>query len=88
MTVEKDNQRLGMDRTITRRDFLNGVAIGAGGIASPGWLSALGPDEFASELIRSASIKLTTRSFTVRSSWELVFSSIAKLSAKTGLCPA
>jgi spermidine dehydrogenase len=49
MTVEKDNQRLGMDRTITRRDFLNGVAIGAGVIASSGWLSGMAADEFAPE---------------------------------------
>ena len=30
---------LGMDRAITRRDFLNGVAIGIGSIAAGTWLS-------------------------------------------------
>ncbi len=49
MSVEKENHRLGMDRAITRRDFLNGVAIGAGVIASSGWLSGMAADEFAPE---------------------------------------
>src|SRR5258708_6050160 len=49
MNVEKENQRLGLNRSITRRNFLNGVAIGVGAVASPGWLSAFGPDEFAPE---------------------------------------
>jgi spermidine dehydrogenase len=31
-------RELGMDRTITRRDFLNGVAIGIGGLAAAPWL--------------------------------------------------
>src|SRR5580700_559869 len=31
MSVEKKNRELGMDRAITRRDFLNGVAVGVGG---------------------------------------------------------
>jgi len=30
MSVEKKDRELGMDRSITRRDFLNGVAIGVG----------------------------------------------------------
>jgi len=29
---DSENRRLGMDRAITRRDFLNGVAIGVGGL--------------------------------------------------------
>jgi spermidine dehydrogenase len=37
------DRRLGMDRPITRRDFLNGVAIGAGGLAAGGWLAACHP---------------------------------------------
>jgi spermidine dehydrogenase len=49
MTVEKENHRLGMDRAITRRDFLNGIAIGAGVIASSGWLSGMAANEFAPE---------------------------------------
>ena len=28
-----------MDRAITRRDFLNGVAIGIGGAIASGWLA-------------------------------------------------
>jgi len=34
---ERDPSRdrdLGMDRSITRRDFLNGLAIGAGGVSA------------------------------------------------------
>ncbi len=36
---DRDNhdRALGMDRAITRRDFLNGVAIGVGGMALPAW---------------------------------------------------
>ena len=49
MNDNKDNQRLGMNCAITRRDFLNGVAIGAGAIASSGWLAAVDADEFAPE---------------------------------------
>jgi spermidine dehydrogenase len=49
MSNKKENQRLGMDRAITRRDFLNGVAIGTGAIASSGWLAGLAGDEFAPE---------------------------------------
>jgi spermidine dehydrogenase len=38
MAGEKDKDReLGMGRAITRRDFLNGVAIGVGGLALPAW---------------------------------------------------
>jgi hypothetical protein len=31
MSVEKKDRELGMNRAITRRDFLNGVAVGVGG---------------------------------------------------------
>ncbi|HEY1676309.1 MAG TPA: NAD(P)-binding protein [Candidatus Sulfotelmatobacter sp.] len=48
MNEKKDDQGTGMSCPITRRDFLNGVAIGAGAIASSGWLAALS-DEFAPE---------------------------------------
>ena len=34
-------RELGMDRAITRRDFLNGVAIGVGGLMTSGWLGGL-----------------------------------------------
>jgi spermidine dehydrogenase len=33
-----NDRTLGMDRAITRRDFLNGVAIGIGGLAAHSWL--------------------------------------------------
>jgi len=39
--IAPDERRLGMDRTITRRDFLNGVAIGAAGLVSSPWLAGL-----------------------------------------------
>jgi spermidine dehydrogenase len=49
MTHDEDEDRrqsacdrdLGMDRTITRRDFLNGVAIGVGGALAGGQLSGI-----------------------------------------------
>jgi spermidine dehydrogenase len=46
MTRDEDRdtargRELGMDRVITRRDFLNGVAIGAGAIAAGHWLPDL-----------------------------------------------
>ena len=31
---ERDDRKLGMDRSITRRDFLNGVAVGTGGVVA------------------------------------------------------
>lgn len=55
MSVEKKDRELGMQCPITRRDFLNGVAIGVGGsllggaLLSDPLLAALGPDEFAPE---------------------------------------
>src|ERR1041385_4861710 len=47
MSDSKD-RKLGMDRTITRRDFLNGVAVGTGGAVAGSLLpdvawEALGP---------------------------------------------
>jgi spermidine dehydrogenase len=39
------DRELGMDRSITRRDFVNGVALGTAGLlAGPDWLSALALD--------------------------------------------
>ena len=32
------DRELGMDRDITRRDFLNGMAIGVGGVLASAWL--------------------------------------------------
>ena len=45
-------RELGMDRPITRRDFLNGVAIGVGGLAASSWLAgfdALAAGQFAQD---------------------------------------
>jgi spermidine dehydrogenase len=55
MSEEKKDRDLGMDREITRRDFLNGVAIGIGGtlmgsgIGTETLLEAAALDEFAPE---------------------------------------
>src|SRR5580704_8513340 len=55
MTDEKQDREMGMGREITRRDFLNGVAIGVGGtlvgasIAPETLLAAGALDEFAPE---------------------------------------
>jgi len=48
MTDEKRDRDLGMGREISRRDFLNGTAVGIGGLlASQTALAALAPAEFA-----------------------------------------
>ncbi len=50
MTDEKLDRELGMGRTISRRDFLNGAAVGVGGLlASQSALAALAPAEFAAQ---------------------------------------
>jgi spermidine dehydrogenase len=50
VTTEKKDHELGMDRSITRRDFLNGVAVGVGGLLAAGpAFGALSPGEFAPE---------------------------------------
>jgi spermidine dehydrogenase len=46
--VQADDRRLGMDRLIARRDFLNGVAIAAGSIAS-GMLAGVVTEGLATE---------------------------------------
>ena len=46
---KKTDRELGMDRAITRRDFLNGVAIGVGGLALPPWVAAFDDSEYAPE---------------------------------------
>lgn len=49
-TNYKKDRDLGMNRAITRRDFLNGVALGAGGIlTTPHWLAALDTPAYAPE---------------------------------------
>jgi spermidine dehydrogenase len=35
------DRELGMNRDITRRDFLNGMAVGAGGVLAGGWLPGM-----------------------------------------------
>ena len=40
---KNEDRDLGMQRNITRRDFVNGVAVAVGGsLITPGWLSANG----------------------------------------------
>ena len=48
--VKAGDRALGMDRAITRRDFLNGVAVGVGGLALPAWMldQADAPEKAAS----------------------------------------
>ncbi len=46
---KKTDQELGMEREITRRDFLNGVAVGVGALAAPGWAFGADEPEFAPE---------------------------------------
>ena len=41
MSQRSRDRELGMDRLITRRDFLNGVAVGAGGALAAAWLPGL-----------------------------------------------
>jgi len=49
MTTKKSDRELGMDRSITRRDFLNGVAVGVGGLLAADPLLAELTGEFAPE---------------------------------------
>ena len=50
MVDEKRDHELGMEKPITRRDFLNGAAVGIGGVlASQSMLAALAPAEFAGQ---------------------------------------
>jgi spermidine dehydrogenase len=47
---EKKDRELGMSCPITRRDFLNGVAVGVGGIlTAPHWMAGLDSQEYAPE---------------------------------------
>src|SRR5687768_5179413 len=40
LVMTNDDRRLGMGSSITRRDFLNGVAVGVGGSIAAGWMSS------------------------------------------------
>ena len=52
MSKNRDRE-LGMTCPITRRDFLNGVAIAAGGVMTlPAWMEAMADAEFAPEKAR------------------------------------
>src|SRR5262249_45160638 len=44
---ESDDKKLGMDRQITRRDFLNGVAVGTGGAVAASALPSFALDVFS-----------------------------------------
>jgi spermidine dehydrogenase len=46
------DRELGMSRPITRRDFLNGVAVGTGGLLASGWMA---------ELLRAAENELSAQ---------------------------
>ena len=48
---ESDDKKLGMDRQITRRDFLNGVAVGTGGAVASSALSSLSLEGLASPAV-------------------------------------
>ena len=43
---ESDDRKLGMDRNITRRDFLNGVVIGTAGAVAGSFLPGFAEEAF------------------------------------------
>src|SRR6266436_998697 len=43
---ERNDRKLGMDRNITRRDFLNGVAVGTGGVLAGSMLPGFAWEAF------------------------------------------
>jgi hypothetical protein len=51
VTLSRKDRELGMHRPISRRDFLNGLAVGAGGLlaADPLLAALASSDEFAPE---------------------------------------
>jgi spermidine dehydrogenase len=54
--VKGTDRQLGLDRQITRRDFLNGVALGVGGSLAGAWLTACGTSlESAARVARGRS---------------------------------
>jgi spermidine dehydrogenase len=42
--MNPSDRELGMDRTITRRDFINGVSVAAGALVAPSWARAFDQD--------------------------------------------
>ena len=58
MIQEKRDRELGMGRRITRRDFLNGVAVGIGVLGSAGLIgSASGMEGVGGRVIPQDSIR-------------------------------
>lgn len=53
MSDDRDNRDLGMDRSISRRDFLNGMAVGVGGALAAGAL----PDALVEAAAREQAIQ-------------------------------
>lgn len=47
---ERNDRKLGMDRNITRRDFLNGVAVGTGGAVAGSMLPGFAWEAFAASI--------------------------------------
>src|SRR5258708_8342739 len=47
---EREERKLGMDRNITRRDFLNGVAVGTGGAVDGSMLPGFAWETFAASI--------------------------------------
>ena len=47
---ERNDRKLGMDRNITRRDFLNGVAVGTGGAVAGSMLPGFAREAFAASI--------------------------------------
>src|SRR5882757_11145059 len=47
---EREDRKLGMDRNITRRDFLNGVAVGTGGAVAGSMLPGFAWETFAASI--------------------------------------
>src|SRR5258708_39411237 len=47
---EREDRKLGMDRNITRRDFLNGVAVGTGGAVAGSMLPGFAWGTFAASI--------------------------------------
>ena len=60
----RDHEReeaLGMNRQIDRREFINGILIGAGAITASGWLVACTPDGGSPEATATAAVTGSTR---------------------------
>ena len=59
----RDHEReeaLGMNRQIDRREFINGILIGAGAITASGWLVACTPDGGTAEATATSAVTGST----------------------------